>query len=214
MLAKYVLVLMIFWHFSASAEEGDRNEAEAWTCILTSDDITHYERWVDIGNDIRVRERRIEMTVNCSFERALKFLSQPQNTKKWMSGVSRVSSLDTIVAVKGDCQYAYTIMDLPWPLKDQDLVTRQERIDLSEDHSRIVIVSEDNLIPEKRKKKRIKDYQARWEITRLEANRVQIIFEVCCHMPPQVPRSLQDPVVKHIFRKDFATLKDLLAAIN
>ena len=194
--------------FLKNAEGGNGNNSE-WKQIYSSDNITHYERWISLDNGRSTRERKIELVVASDFENAFHFLNDPRTTKRWMKGIKEVEMVSTVGAEK---QYAHTIFRLPWPFDDKDMVASYESVRPSSGHYIIQIISAQNMLKPVPKINRIKEYRAVWELTRLNDNTLKIVFTVYSSTRPLVARFIQDPIMNRIFVQNFDHLKQLLSS--
>lgn len=182
-----------------------------WSRTMAGNGIVHYERWIHVSKTLRVRERKVEMEIECHFDDAVFFLLNPETAEQWMQGVKKVK-----VLCGGECPsqpaIAQTVFNLPWPFKDQDMVARYSLESCNESSCRIVISSVPDAAPRKSNTVRIRDYTAIWELSRSDNGTVRIVFTVCSREAPRFPRLIQDPLIKKMFRENFDTLKERLGA--
>jgi len=207
MFAKYLVLLALVANASVRLIAGDSDKG--WTCTLSSNGINHYERWVAVNADLKVRERKVEMEITCNLEEAVCFLQNPESSRQWMRGIKEVN----ILPPQGSHEktvFAHTIFDFPWPFKDQDMVARYKTENLGPNHYLIKIESRPEALPVKSNAVRIRDYQASWELVLLDKNAVRVVFWVYSTEAPRFPRLIQDPIVKKMFRNNFYALKILL----
>ena len=198
---------------SVHAKTGEKSsdDEKEWTCTISSGGINHYERWIQPRPDLRVRERKVEMIADCSYDKTIQFLMNPENSKKWMKGVKEVKEIS---APENSTRQAYTIFNLPWPLNDQDMVSSQKLVAISENQSVIKIESVNDFLPEYSKLRRIKSYYACWEIHEMTGNRAKVIFKVCSYDPLKIPKFIQDPIINKVFKGDFEKLKSILSQLE
>lgn len=208
-----ILAILFVACQSVHAKTGEKSSDDEteWTCTISAEGINHYERWIQPRPDLRVRERKIEMVADCSYDKAIQFLMNPENSKQWMKAVKEVKEL----AESGNgTKRAYTIFNLPWPLNDQDMVSSQRLVAVSENQSVIKIESVNDFLPEYSKLRRIKSYYACWEIYEMRGNRAKVIFKVCSYDPLKIPKFILDPIINKVFKRDFEKLKSILSQME
>lgn len=206
---RIVLWISFILCFSDVSKGGDNDTPDAWAHILTSHGINHFERWVQVNSDLAVRERKVEMDIPCDFEKAIHFLSDPGNCKQWMKGVAKVTNRD----IEGIGPVSQTILNLPWPLKDQELITHYQSQYLDDGSCLIKITSCPNAFAREAKYARIRDYEACWQLQKLDEERVRIVFVAISRDGPRFPRVILDPLMKRVFRDNFNDLKVLLSTL-
>lgn len=207
MFAKYLVLLALAATASVRLIAGDLEKG--WTCTLNSNGISHYERWVAVNSDLKVRERRVEMEITCNLEEAVRFLQNPESSRQWMRGIKEVNILPSQGSHEKDV-FAHTVFNFPWPFKDQDMVAQYRTETLGPNHYLIRIESRPEALPVKSNMVRIWDYQASWELILLDTKAVRVVFWVYSAEAPRFPRLIQDPIVKKMFRNNFDDLKNLL----
>ncbi len=188
---------------------GGKHLTNEWNCIYSSDNISHYERWITLDSGRPTRERKCVLVIDCSTEDAYNFLVDPLNIKRWMKGIRKV---DLIQPDGEGQQYAYTIFKLPWPFDDKDMVASYEFFCQSASHYIIQIRSVQNVVEKNPRIDRIDEYLAVWELTKLNDNKTEIVFTVHSNTRPVVARFIQDPIMNRIFVQDFFRLKQLLSS--
>jgi hypothetical protein len=146
--------------------------------------------------------------VKCDLDTAFEILNDPTNIALWMKGVDKVEILNPADSPHA---FAYTVFTFPWPFKNRDLVTLYESDLVHDDCYRITISSSQDQVPECESASRIKDYKAHWEIIRENTHQTKIVFQVSSKESPVLPRFIQDPIVKQIFKENFARLHNVLS---
>ena len=129
--------------------------------------------------------------------------------KQWMKGVAKVTNRD----IEGIGSVSRTILNLPWPLKDQDLITHYQLKELEDGSCLIKITSCPEAFVKESKYVRIQDYEACWQLTQIDDNRIRIVFVAISRDGPRFPRVVLDPLVKKVFRNNFNDLKDILSSL-
>jgi hypothetical protein len=181
---------------------------ESWVLVDSESGINMYERWVSVNNDLRVRERKGEMTINGSLNEVLSVLTDPAKTNLWMN---HVSSAYMIRKVSDQAWYSYTYFALPWPFDNRDMIAFSN-LNYNQDHTlaRIEMTSRETTIPLKPGAKRLNNYKATWELRKAGNSRTKIIFQAVSFNPPEYPRIIQDKVMRGTFMDNLVNLKGLI----
>lgn len=212
MSGKTILISLLCIYLIATKATGigtdQKKISNNWKCLHSEDNISHFERWFTNEKDSLIRERKCELLIDCDLDTVLHFINNPQNTLRWMR---EVKSVTLFPAGKSTKTYAHTIFKLPWPFEDKDVVASYETFCLNQNHYRIRIRSVRNLMDECLNISRIKEYQADWEITKTDLNKIKIVFTVTSDIQPVIPRFIQDPIVTKVFIQNFEQLKKLLS---
>jgi hypothetical protein len=208
----FMLVLIVTSPGSGGLENShdlSRVETGTWKLVKIDGGVQTFVRWTTNPDGTPVRERKGEMTVNCSVQDAVNLLTDAGSTGKWMSGVSENYCITRIDKSEW---YTYTLFKVPWPFNKRDLVSlfRMES-DPSNGKVSIAIVSKDKYMPLKSGITRLVDYKAMWVITRIGDKSIKISFNATSTAPPVVPRPLQDPVLERIFHSNLVRLRETLS---
>jgi len=181
---------------------------ESWVLIDSESGINMYERWISVNTDLRVKERKGEMTIKGDLNDVLRVLTDPAKTNLW---VNHVSSAYMIRKVSDQSWYSYTYFALPWPFDNRDMIS-YSNLKYNPDHSlaRIEMTSRETTIPLKPGAKRLNNYKAVWELKKAGLNRTQVIFSAVSFNPPEYPRIIQDKVMRGTFMDNLVNLKGLL----
>lgn len=185
-------------------------EGSSWELIENSDGVKIYLRWIDLSANVKVRERKAEIMVHTSLDKALKAISDNKEIPAWMSGVKKVMTLQRESPEKW---YAYTLYGLPWPFNDREMITlctvsyspQKDKIYLS-------MRSSDEGYPPARGVERLTRYKASWELFQVRSGLVRMTFTARSEDPPAFPRCIQDPVIKKVFHKNMVNLREMLDA--
>ncbi|MEI7597630.1 MAG: hypothetical protein WCK02_17925 [Bacteroidota bacterium] len=188
--------------------KNDAPELEDWSLCYESDKIYIYERWVknSIGN--LIRERKGVMIVNSNVSNAVYHISNYDFQKKWMKNVESTRLLKK----KSDtCWITYTIFGLPWPLDNRDVVSEYHlKTAKSGNFAKININSLNNLVKESDGISRIKNYNATWEIKKLNETKIAITFTASSDAQQIAPAVILDPIMRKTFQKNLLNLRNML----
>ncbi len=179
-----------------------------WVCVMDKEGVALFERWVQVNESLRVRERKGEFVVASSLSKTIDYLSNMNSLKEWMNGVKTV---DKISSHADSGELAYIVLHLPWPFADRDMIARFSLIQTDSHHCFVKIGSEKGDIREEKKIKRIHNYSAVWSLEKLDAERTKVVFTVFSNEPPLFPQWIQEPILKKVFMKNLQRLKQELA---
>ena len=148
------------------------------------------------------------MDIGCSFQEAVRIISDAKNTNQWMSGIDESKNLN--IANKNEW-YTYTIFSIPWPFSKRDLVSlNQLTADPVRGITTINVFCKEKYLPMKPDILRLEDYTAQWKITKTGENSIHLTFLAASSSPPAFPRYIQDPVIERMFHNNLVRLKELL----
>ena len=188
----------------------DHTVITEWACLKAKDGITLCERWLELTNSIKVRERQGIMLVNCSIDAAVGYLCQSGTITDWMSAVETIEPLDKSAVGQ---ELVHIVLGLPWPFDNRDIIGRYEIINLDEKHQIVQIYSEKG-VDEVPDFVRIKEYCASWLLEEVGANETKVVFTTFSNERPLFPLWIQDPVVKKVYYSNLSSLKQHLSALE
>ena len=178
--------------------------SESWKEVKSESGITIYERWVKITNDLTVKERKGEMTIQGSMNSVINLLSDPSKAKIWMENVSDAY----LVKKESDKDWeSYTYFSLPWPFANRDMVSATHLNYTDPSSATIEMISNENAMPLKKNVKRLINCKATWKITDMGHGRIFISLSAISRTSPEFPRFIQDPVVRGVFMRNMLKLK-------
>ncbi len=183
--------------------------SDQWEEVRNNNGVITYVRWIQKSDGTKTRERKGDFQADCSLNKILEVLTDPEATKEWMSGVTECYLLSKSNPTQW---YTYTLYDIPWPFNNRDLVSAFSMVNNPANKTAIIkIESRANHIPSKKGIERLKEYNAIWTITETAPQKVHIVFSARSDTPPMFPRYIQDPVIEKIFHNNLVRLKDLLS---
>lgn len=212
-----ILIIIMMRIFFPTALAGDKEKDQVtqlqviteWIRVKNKAGITLYERWVKVSDNIKVRERKGIMVVNCQLSEARIYLSNANTTKEWMKSVSKVKQVNN---GDGGKMIAHIIFNLPWPFEDRDVVVGYQVFNLDTAHSTIRLTS-NNVIGEIPNIKRIKSYKATWTLEQISEERTRIELRTFSEEPAKFPLWLQDPIMIKVFYRNLQNLRGCLTDI-
>ncbi len=177
-----------------------------WVCVKEDRGISLHERWIQVNDSLKVRERKGEFVVNCNMDDVAHYLKDYKTVDKWMKGVKQVRMVNS-----NDKDLVYMVIHLPWPFSDRDFFALYSSIQMDSNHMIIKVNSEENSKTTSKKLVRIKDYRASWKLQHINQQKTKITFTVFSSEPPLFPQWMQEPVIKKVFLNN---LKRLQSALN
>jgi hypothetical protein len=196
-------------NMETDAENKGNPSSDQWEVVRNNNGVVTYVRWLHKNDGTKTRERKGDMQVDCSLKKTVEILTDPAETKKWMSGVSE----NYLLSKSSPSEWnTYTLYRIPWPFNNRDLVSVFSI--KNNPGNKIVIInvtSKADCIPPKPGIERLKDYRATWTITETAPQTVRIIFSAMSDTPPMFPRYIQDPIIEKMFHNNLVRLKVLLS---
>jgi hypothetical protein len=183
--------------------------SDQWEEVRKNNGVVTYVRWLHYNDGTKTRERKGDMQADCSLKRTVEVLTDPAETKKWMSGVSE----NYLLSKSNPSEwYTYTLYSIPWPFNNRDLVSAFELKNNPENKTVIInIISKADHIHSNPGIERLKEYNATWTITETAPQKVHILFSAMSNTPPMFPRYIQDPIIEKMFHNNLVRLKELLS---
>ncbi|TLX72270.1 hypothetical protein E9993_18320 [Labilibacter sediminis] len=176
-----------------------------WVCVKNAKGVTLHERWVKVDESLKVRMRKGEFEVDCSFEEAIAFIENYRTIETWMKGIEQITPL-----TEND-KMVYVMINLPWPFSNRDFVARSSSVNVDDNKHVVRFKSENYHVKHKKGCVRIKDYSASWTIERISNHKSKITFTVFSSEPPLFPEWIQEPVIKNVFLNNLHRLKKHLS---
>lgn len=183
-------------------------DVSEWVCVKDTKGIVLRERWVNVNDSLKVRERRGELVVDCSFEEVMIYLKNHNTVGQWMKGVKSTQFYND------DKSLVYMIIHLPWPFSNRDLLARYSTIQMDENNCLVKVVSETVEEESKSELQRMQDYRASWRLQRLGNRRTKIVFTTFSSEPPMFPQWMQEPVLKKVFYGNLKRLREQLSNLK
>ena len=183
---------------------GQLNASEPWKKIDSNSGITVYERWVQANGDLKVRERKGEMTINSSMNSVLSVLRDPTSPKLWMENVSDAYLISRI---SEDEWSSYIYFSMPWPFDNRDMVSISKLKYSNPASVTIEMTSMEDELPFIDNVKRLMKYKAIWKITDLGNGQLYVSLSTISYTSPEFPRFIMDPVVRGVFMHNLIKFK-------
>lgn len=186
------------------ADEGNADNDATWVLVTEDKDynIKVFERWISLDKQ-RARERSGKMLLKCTPDDLLAILTDPNKTDIWMSNVENCY----IISRKDESEfYVYTLLDAPWPVGKQDIVSKYV-ITRSDNKIKLNIYQQTDLVAKKKNIERLDTFSASWEIVQVAENIVSVNFTTQSTQPSKYPNWAQDPIIRKTFLNNMRKLR-------
>lgn len=186
------------------ADEGNADNDANWVLVTEDKDynIKVFERWISLDKQ-RARERSGKMLLKCTPDDLLAILTDPNKTDIWMSNVENCY----IISRKDESEfYVYTLLDAPWPVGKQDIVSKYV-ITRSDNKIKLNIYQQTDLVAKKKNIERLDTFSASWEIVQVAENIVSVNFTTQSTQPSKYPNWAQDPIIRKTFLNNMRKLR-------
>jgi hypothetical protein len=191
----------------SAGEKPEKNNNPAWNLVENDSEITLFDRWLEMPDGRKTRERKGVFYVGNSVEEITEMVSSPEGIQRWMAGVEESRKVtDNII---------YLLFNVPWPFKNKDLVA-QISSTLSPDgqEKKLHYSAVANYLPAANNAERLQSYEATWTITKAVPGRTQVIFTAYSNTPPIAPRWIQDPITAKLFKDNLLKLREILIELD
>jgi len=195
--------------------EGGKIVSSEWKKVHVRDDIVVSERWVTCSDGSKTRERKGEFSVQADADILLSLLKNPNKASKWMKAVSEHKIIGTR---SQDEWFSYTVYDIPWPFKSQDMVSLYQIKNFPESgvyRLKISSVDEDLMeeiddgFSRETDLKRLSQYKAEWIIEHKGTKVCDVRFTASSSTRPPFPRWMMDPVLIRLFEDNLMCFRDM-----
>ena len=197
-----ILLLISFMLQFDTLFAGEADGEADWVLVTEDTDIKVFERWISVEKN-RARERSGKMVLNCKPEDLLAVITDPNKTDIWMSNVEECR---IVRRINNNEWFVYTLMDAPWPIGKQDIVSKYTVV-RRDGRIYVNIDQQTDLIPKKKDIERLDTFSARWEITPVSENTVNVNFTTQSTQPAKYPQWAQDPIVRKTFLNNMKKLR-------
>lgn len=199
---RYILFLLLL-PFSAWAQDDKIETHSEWQLSKEKDEIKIYTRWRPVEEDREAREMRGEMVVEVPIHNIVHLIKDDSKATQW---INRVKTFKNVKIINDLTWYSYSEMSIPWPMDNQDMVTKNELKVNKNGTILIVLTGAPEIVPVKDGVRRIEHFEGGWKLEPMEDNRVKITYSMFNNSKPVIPRFITDPLVLNSF---WSTLDDM-----
>jgi hypothetical protein len=185
---------------------------EEWRLQKEKDGIQIYTRWVPVEEDRKARQMHAIMQVDASLEAVVMAFSDQEQVPKWLS---RAQEYFHFIPQGKTDWYAYTRFNIPWPMQDQDLITRNQLTQDSDSRQvHVTIEGVKDYIPEKKDAMRIPHFEGTWDFTPNADGSIKVDYYLFVKSKPVLPRWMIDPIVEYGMWRTFSDFRETAEGID
>lgn len=193
----YLLILFVL---------GSTKELNAqWIHYKTTHDQTKI--FYAVPDSLSSRIFKIETVVKCSSESAFKLIRSAEKGSKW---INRVSNFEEIEKISDSVWVTHSEIDLPWPLNNKDLVTKNSLTGSIKSEFFIHSISSPEFIPHKKNFKRIIHFSGLWGVKPIENESILLTYKVHSSDNELLPQWLVTPFIVNGLWDTILALKKML----
>lgn len=197
----FLLLAFILQGFTNGINSSEKAE---WQLSKKSKDISLFYRWIELGNNSKTREMKVEFTINAEISEILSYFRNAKSYESWAAGIKKCN----IERTSDSIWYTHTVMNYPFPFKQKDLVTRHLVV-CNGVSATIEVEAAPDYFSEIEGIERMKDYQGIWYFSTAKNGSTAVEYRVISFTNPIFPRFVQDPIVQKICVDSFIELKQL-----
>ena len=190
---KIMLVLLICGFINPVHAQETEIYQEQWQQVKEKGVVTISRRTLFL-NGLESRETKASTQMDISLESIFQALSGNSNIWATLGPMRGVHDFN----ITDDKSFwnSYVVIDMPWPLKNQDLVIQSRFAPEKDGNIRCIVVEGvPDLIPEKKGLARIQYYKCVWMIEAIDKNTTHVKFISTSQGKPKFPRWITDPIV-------------------
>ncbi|MFC2100284.1 START domain-containing protein [Bacteroidota bacterium] len=192
----------------AEIKVANNSSTEKWKQVKNSDNIIIYERLIKVENSRKVRQLKASMTVKAEISEVLSVIKDDKKAKKWQSGVK---SFHHLKCIDKENWYSYSLYAIPWPLNNQDIVTKYQVIHSPKSNTiKIKMTGVPDYIPVKKGISRISHYCGRWVLTPIHNGSCKVDYYVYSKQKSSFPKWVVDPIVRNNLWGTFDNLRNMV----
>lgn len=176
-----------------------------WEEVNNQDGVSINYRDLTIGETIKTRQLLVKFRLKSpSIDSLIPKIKLPKHIKTWNDGVRDVRILEN----KGTKWILHTTYDIPFPFKQQDLVTQST---LSKEKTTTILSSKSlpNYIKKRAGVKREGYNFSEWRFKTSTNGFIEVEFSAVSLTPSKIPRFLGDPIIQQTLLKSFIKLKSI-----
>jgi hypothetical protein len=213
MYRKILTILFTVFSAVAYAQEADNLEVhDDWRIKKDDDGVRVYVRWKESPAGIKSRQLRVEMSIRSTISAVVSVVKDEKRAPEWINRVKTYYNFD----ISDDRNWhSYTEFSVPWPLNNQDLVTRNSLVqDKNSKTVGIKIQNAPGKIPVKKHVDRMPHFEGSWEIVPRENGELMVTYKIFTGQKPWLPRWIVDPIIEYGLWKTLIDMRDEIMGKN
>lgn len=175
MMIKYITIVLLIY---SGQNEGNvlhllnnGTTNSKWTLAKDKDDVKVYTRQAE-GS--KIKEFKAVTTVNTNIKTLETLIDKVNEYPDWQANIE--SSM-VLKKVDQNAKYIYYTTDVPWPIKDRDIVLQSKKT-VSENGTVVYeIFSSPDYIKEKEDFLRIRAAKGKWQLVPMEGDKIEITYQ-------------------------------------
>ena len=180
-----------------------------WQTIKEREGVEISYRWLSYGDTLKTREIALNFRVEATAHKVLENLRTKSALTKWNHGVKELN-----VYTKTDSLWiTHTVYDIPYPLSEQDLVTRNHIV-TNDEVIIIDVTAAPDLVIQNDNINRQRYYFGRWSLASQADGATKVRFSAISFSKSNIPRFIRDPIVQNKLLSSFITLKEISVGNN
>ncbi|MBS4056177.1 MAG: hypothetical protein KGZ82_02540 [Bacteroidales bacterium] len=186
--------------------------ASCWEKTSCTEHLLLWQRWLNVNQDHKVRERKCNMMIPAKASAIVRLLRDNTLAPEWMS---MVDSVQLLAREGNDVWYNLAVYKMPWPFHDKYLSTRVQLHHYHHDGIyRVNIVSDMSKTDAHKTINDIGNFAAEWTIVPVCGDLSFVEFTAHSVAAPLFPRWIQDPIIDHAFANTMENFYALALKIN
>lgn len=201
------ITLLISLPLLSIAQEDQLETHSEWELSKEKDGIQIYTRWRPVEDDREAREMRGEMVVEAPISNIVHLIKDDEKATQW---INRVKVFENVRVVDDFTWYSYSEMAIPWPMDNQDMVTKNELKIYKNGKVEIVLSGASEEVPVKDGIRRIEHFEGGWKLEPINEKQVKVTYSMFNNSKPVIPRFITDPLVLSSFWSTLDEMRKIL----
>jgi len=195
--------ILVICNLATIAQQKEPETHSEWKLSKEKEGIKIFTRWRPVEEDREARELRGEMIVDVPVSNIIHLIKDDKKATEW---INRVKVFKNVRIVDDFTWYSYSEMAIPWPMDNQDMVTKNELKIYKNGKVEVVLSGASEQVPVKDGIRRIEHFEGGWKMEPLHNGNIKITYSMYNNSKPVIPRLITDPLV---FNSFWSTLDDM-----
>jgi hypothetical protein len=178
---------ILFLYFLLLLPQPTQNDD--WKLIKNQNDVKVYNR---LYQNTRYKEVKGVTFYKGSLNSLLLLIKDSPNAPNW---VSRVKEFRTVYEIDAKKWFSYTVISMPFPYSNRDLVTYNEIIEQTSESIKIRIVSIPEVVKKQDKIVRIIKAEGFWLFRKMATQEVEITYQFYSEPQIDLPKWFTEPLI-------------------
>ncbi len=206
-LKKFCLSILLLTSYTVHSQ--GLKPLEDWQLAKNNDSIRVYVRRIQADSSRVEHQLRVVMDMHADLWAVVATLRDQKHLKDWINRAVECYNFDIIDDFHW---HNYIEFNIPWPLNNQDIVTKNTmHQDSVTKIVRLEIVDDNNKLPPRKGVDRIPSFEGTWTITPIKGGRVHMEYTVYAGQKPWLPWWVISPFVEYGVWKTLHDMRDRVA---